>query len=175
MKKPFLVIFDGPMGAGKSTVAKLLQKKLKGKTALISLDNLKKIVSDYKLDSILHLDLASKSGATMTNLYLKEGINVIVEKAFTREEFLKAFLKLIKGKPKIFIYQIEVSLKKGLERVEKRENEKIKRSMLKNKLKEKVLRNYSHYNEFKYKRAKIFNSEKLSRKKILNEILEDFK
>ena len=102
MKKPFLVIFDGPMGAGKSTVAKLLQKKLKGKTALISLDNLKKIVSDYKLDSILHLDLASKSGATMTNLYLKEGINVIVEKAFTREEFLKAFLKLIKGKPKIF-------------------------------------------------------------------------
>jgi uridine kinase len=48
MKKPFLIIIDGPMGAGKSTVARLLQEKIGVKTALISLDVLKRIVSDYR-------------------------------------------------------------------------------------------------------------------------------
>jgi len=173
MKKPFLIILDGPMGSGKSTVAQLLQKRIKEKTALISLDKLKRIVSDYKLDSYEHLSLASKAGASMTNLYLKEGISTIVEKAFTRKEFLESFVTLIKTKSKIFIYQIEVPFDIGLSRVKERERLREKRLLPKNKLKGKVTRNYSNYNQFKYSKAKSFDSSKLTPRQITNKILKE--
>lgn len=171
MKKPFLIILDGPMGGGKSTIAKLLHDKIKDKTALISLDSLKRIVSGYKLDSYEHINLAAKTGVAMTNLYLKEGINVIVEKAFTKEEFLKSFLNLIKTKSNIFIYQIEVPLNIGLARVKEREDKK--ETMPKNKLKEKITRNHMNYNQFKYKKARVFDSSKLSPRNIANSILKE--
>ena len=174
MRKPFLIILDGPMGSGKSTVAQLLQKRIKEKTALISLDKLKRIVSNYKLDSYEHLRLAAKAGASMTNLYLKEGIDVIVEKAFIKEEFLKSFVNSIKTKSKIFIYQIEVPFDIGLSRIKEREKLKEK-GIPKNKLKEKVTRNYSHYNRFKYGKAKVFDSSKLTPRKIVNKILKEIK
>ena len=162
------------MGSGKSTVAKLLQKRIKERTALISLDNLKRIVSEYKMDSHLHLDLASKSGAAMVNLYLKEGLSVIVEKAFTIEKYLKSFLKLIKEKPKIFIYQIEVPFEIGFQRVKEREKLKEKR-IPKNKLKEKVTRIYEHFDKFRYNKAKVFDSSKLTPRQIVNRILKEIK
>jgi predicted ABC-type ATPase len=174
MNKPFLIIIDGPMGSGKSTVAQLLQKKIKEKTALISLDNLKRIVSSYKLDSHVHLSLASKAGAAMANVYLKEGVNVLVEKAFIREKFLKSFVNSIKVKSRVFIYQIEVPFHIGFSRVKEREKLKEK-GIPKNKLKEKVTRNYSHYHQFRYRRARVFDSSELSPGKIVNKILKDIK
>ncbi len=172
MTNPILIIIDGPMGSGKSTVAQLLQKRIKEKTALISLDSLKRIVSDYKLDSYEHIELAAKSGAAMTNTYLKEGISVIVEKAFTKEEFLLSFLKLIKVKSKRFIYQIEVPFEVGFSRVKEREKLKEK-GIPRNKLKEKVTRNYTHYSNSKYSKAQVFDSSKLTPQQIVNKILKD--
>lgn len=171
MKKPFLIIIDGSMGAGKTTVANLLHKTLK-RTALISLDKLKRIVSFYEMDSKEHLQLASDLGVAMTNEYLKKEINVIVEKAFTREEYLKSFIKSIKNKPNLYIYQIEVPLEIGLSRVKKREKLKEK-GIPRNRIKEKVTRNYSHYNQFKYSNAKIFDSSKLTPRMIANKILKE--
>ena len=175
MRNSFLIILDGPMGSGKSTVGQLLQKRIKEKTALISLDKLKRIVSDYKLDSHEHLSLASKAGASMTNLYLKEGISTIVEKAFIRKEFLESFINSIKTKSRIFIYQIEVPFNVGLSRVKEREKLKEKRTLPKNKLKEKVTRNYSNYDQFKYSKAKSFDSSKLTPRQITNTILKELK
>jgi len=40
--KLFLILIDGPMGAGKTTASKLLHKKLLG-TARVPLDEIKKI------------------------------------------------------------------------------------------------------------------------------------
>lgn len=40
MKKKFLVIIDGTIGSGKTTVAEILHDKIKG-TALVSLDNVR--------------------------------------------------------------------------------------------------------------------------------------
>lgn len=174
MKKPILIIIDGPMGSGKSTVAELLHKKIPGKTALISLDKLKRIVSEYKMDSLEHLELAAKSGAAMADTYLKDGINVIVEKAFTMEQYLRAFLKLIKTKPRIFIYQMEIPFELGILRVKERERLKEK-GIPKNKIKEKVTRNYKHFIESRYKDAKVFDSSKLTPRQIINKIIKDLK
>jgi hypothetical protein len=119
--------------------------------------------------------LAAKSGAAMTNLYLKEGISVIVEKAFTKEEFLVSFLKLIKINSKRFIYQIEVPFKIGFFRVNEREKLKGYKGIPKNKLKEKVTRNHYQYNNSKYNKARIFDSSKLTPRQIVNRIFEDIK
>ncbi len=174
MKKPFLIIIDGPMGAGKSTVAELLQKKMKGRVALISLDKLKRVVSEYKMDSFEHLELAAKSGSAMADTYLKEGINVIVEKAFTAEVYLKSFLKLIKTKSNILVYQVEVPFEIGFLRV--KEREKIKKGGIpKNKIREKVTRNYKVFSESRYGDAKIFDSSKLTPRKIVNQMVKDIK
>lgn len=174
MKLPILIVIDGPMGTGKSTVASMLQKKLDRKTALISLDKLKRIVSDYKLDSKEHLELAAKAGAAMANLYLKENINVIVEKAFTKKEFLESFIKRIKTKSRKLIYQIEAPIEITFPRIKEREKLKEK-GIPRNKLKEKVMRNYSHYKEGKYDKAKVFDSSKLTPRKIVNQVIKNIK
>lgn len=170
--KPKLIIIDGPMGAGKSTVAKLLHKKLKY-SALISLDRIKHIISGVKVDDLEHLQLASEIGATITKEYLKRDRNVIVEKAFTQDKYLKKFLKLINyNTKKTFIYQIEAPLHIRIERIKNRPfPDEIKR---KPSLK-KIKKNYYRYNNFKYKGAKTFDSYELSTKQIVNKILKDIK
>ena len=45
--KKFIVILDGPMGSGKSTVGELLAKKLR-RTALVNEDKIKWFISDFK-------------------------------------------------------------------------------------------------------------------------------
>lgn len=165
-----LILIDGPMGSGKTTVSKMLQKNIKSKTALISLDRLKAIVSDYKLDSKEHLNLASNSGAAIANVYLKDGIDTIVEKAFTREEFIKQFLRNIKIKCKKFIYQLEAPLEIRITRVKKRP---LPLGVKKRSPKSKVVRNDSHYKEFKYTKAIVFDSSKLTPRQIVNRIVND--
>ncbi len=171
-KRGKLIVIDGPMGSGKTTVSKLLQERIKEKTALVCLDKLKRMVSQNKLDNIIHLELAHEVGALMANFYLKKGVNVIVEKAFTKSEFLESFLKLIKGKPKIFIYQIEAPFEIRIKRVKEREKNK-SRGIPKNKLGEKMTRNTAHYDELKYQKARTFDTSKLGIRKITNEILKD--
>ena len=73
MKKPFLIIIDGPIGSGKTTVSELLHKKLR-KTALISLDKIKRLVSDYKPMHKYH-QLASEVGKAMVKEYLKNELD----------------------------------------------------------------------------------------------------
>ena len=172
-KKPILIVIDGPMGSGKTTVAKLLHKKFNrkmGLTALISLDRLKRIVSGYKLDSKIHLRLSSDIGISMTKEYLKNNINVIVEKAFTREEFLKSFIKPFKKKSKLLIYQIEAPATIRAIRVRERPlHPEVKKRPPKNKFE----RNARHYTQFKYKNAKVFDSSKLTPQQIVNRIIKD--
>ena len=170
MKKPFVIIIDGPIGAGKSSIANLLHSKLK-RTAIIRLDRIKHLISDYN-QSHKDLQLASDVGNAMVLIYLQNKINVIVEKAFTKEAFLKSFIKNLKNKARIFIYQLDAPLKIRIKRVKKRPipYDAKKRPTLK-----KIRDNSSHFYEFRYKKAKEFDTSKLSTKKIVNEILKDLK
>jgi thymidylate kinase len=175
MKKPFLIVIDGPMGAGKTTVANLLQGRMHkdlGFTALISLDRLKRIVSEYKMDSKIHLKLASDIGISMTKEYLKNNIDVIVEKAFTRAEFVDSFIRPFKKKARLFIYQIEVPADIGARRVRERP---LHPEIKKRPPKSKFERNIRHYSQFKYKKAKVFDSNKLTPRQIVNQIMKDIK
>ena len=74
-----LIILRGPAGTGKSTVAKLLQKKMGKKTALIEMDNIY-----YKVlqDDINH-KMVLQSVVNMADIFLKNDYNVIFEGVFT--------------------------------------------------------------------------------------------
>jgi len=175
MKKPFLIVIDGPMGAGKTTVSKLLHEKLHKKkrlNALISLDRLKRIISGYKMDSKIHLKLASDIGISMTKEYLKNNIDVIVEKAFTRAEFVDSFIRPFKKKARLFVYQIEVPTDIGARRVRERP---LHPEIKKRPPKSKFERNIRHYSQFKYKKAEVFDSSKLTPRQIVNKIIKDIK
>jgi shikimate kinase len=172
--KPFLILIDGPIGAGKSTVAKILHGKLK-RTALVALDRVKWLVSDFD-GSHKDLQLASDVGAAMAREYLLKGINVIVEKAFTRAEFVKSFLEDAVGnskKHKIFVYQLDVPLAVAHRRVQERPfplevNRKPSLS--------KIKRNQVNYAHFRYEAAtRVFDTMKMSAEKIAREILKDVK
>ena len=171
MKKPLLIKIDGPIGSGKTTVSNLLHKKLK-KTALICLDKIKRLVSDYQPKYKYH-HLASEVGKSMTKEYLKRGWNVIVEKAFTKEEFIKEYLNFKKNnKIKVFVFQIKSTLDVAIKRVRKRE--KFRESNTRLSL-NRIKRNHKHYDFYGYKKAKTFDSVKLKPEIIVKEILKELR
>lgn len=170
MEKQNLILIDGPIGSGKSTVAKLLHLKLK-RTALLSLDRIKWLVSDYRP---VHKDLqlASNIGKVMAKEYLRNNISVIVEKAFTRKEFLDEFARIGKNKKvKLFIYQIQAPLSVAIKRVAKRPIPKDGRG--KPLSRARVVRNHKHYELYRYKKATVFDSVALSPETITRRILRD--
>lgn len=169
MKKNFLIIIDGPIGAGKTTASDLLLKKMKN-TSRISLDNVKRLYSDFDLNEQNGHELAAEVGAAAVNVYLKKGINVIVEKAFTEARHLQNFLKQIKTSGvKVLIYQIDAPLEIRIKRVREREKVGDRRKLPK----EKIMKNHRNFIENKYLHAKVFDSSKLSAKQIANKILKE--
>jgi cytidylate kinase len=173
IKKPYLILIDGPMGAGKTTISELLQKKLlkkKRMNALLHLDKLKWILSGYKMDSKIHLGLASDIGIIMAKEYIKRGYDVIVEKGFATNEYLKSFVNPFKNKAKILIYQMEAPINLRIKRIVNRELNRKKKIPM-----EKIKRNTEHYNELRYKKAVVFDTSKLTPAAITNKILGDIK
>ncbi|MBI2044578.1 AAA family ATPase [Candidatus Pacearchaeota archaeon] len=157
-RKSFLILIDGPIGSGKSTTAKMLQMELYKKkrlSALISLDSLKRIVYGYKIDNKAYVELASNIGIAMAKEYLKRNMNVIVEKAFTREEFVNSFIKPLRKMTKILIYQLEAPFGLRVKRINKRE---LKRKDKKKLPVSKIKRNTKHYDKSKYREATIFDT-----------------
>lgn len=63
----FLIIIDGPMGAGKTMVAEALFKKVKN-VSIIKLDQIKRFYSDFDRNRDFGLGLASAIGVSMTKV-----------------------------------------------------------------------------------------------------------
>jgi uridine kinase len=83
LNKKFIIIIDGPMGSGKTTVATILHKKLK-RTAHIGLDRIKWFISDFKRIPEDN-EIIRSVVVAMTKEYLKQGISVIVEQGMRKE------------------------------------------------------------------------------------------
>jgi hypothetical protein len=85
-------------------------------------------------------------------------MDVIVEKAFVFDEYITSFVKPLKKDAKILIYQLEAP--KHI--LEKRVNERPLNAEGKRPPKEKIHRNISHFSKFRYRKAKVFDSSKLT-------------
>ncbi|HPX94183.1 MAG TPA: ATP-binding protein [Candidatus Moranbacteria bacterium] len=143
MQKTFLMILDGPMGAGKSTVAKALHLQL-DRTALLSWDDLKWMVNNLE-DTAENKNLIVDIRLEMAKKFLSSGFNVIVEGGFSKKERLMPLLKLADElSAKCFKYFLtaseEILLKRALARP-KPETEKEKIS------EENILKNIQNHPE----------------------------
>src|SRR3989344_6878236 len=84
MKTPFILIIDGMTGAGKSSVSKLLSKKLP-RTAVIGMDKVKLFISDFERNERDN-GIARNIIREMTKIYLDNEISVIIEQPIKSEE-----------------------------------------------------------------------------------------
>jgi predicted ABC-type ATPase len=171
MKKKLLIIIDGQNGAGKTTVSRLLHAKMPF-TALLHWDTTKKLVSGFKPSKKYH-KLAKEAMIALTNVYLKNGVNVIYEAYFGKGEFIHEVLDAMskhKSSTKVLVYQIEAPLEIQMKRVKERWLAgKTKRLLTK----AHVVKNNTFYEKHKYKGATIFDSSKLTAQQIANRILRD--
>ena len=92
--KQFLLLIDGPMGSGKTTVSAILHEKVKN-TAHIGLDRIKWFVSGFKRNKAQNT-MTRAVGMAMTKEYLRQGINVIVEQGM-RKETIKKYERVAKN------------------------------------------------------------------------------
>ncbi|MBI4185873.1 AAA family ATPase [Candidatus Berkelbacteria bacterium] len=168
-KKKFFVVIDGPMGAGKTTVAKLLHQKFK-RTALLGIDRVKWAVSDFTRsseDNAMTADVVLAMGRE----YLKHGLNIILDQGFMRKEFLHPYIQLAKKeKAHLLIYQLEAPRDILLGRITSRPKpDSAKRKVSKTK----TLKNIRTYFENKYAKAQIIDSSTLTPKQIVDMISKD--
>jgi deoxyadenosine/deoxycytidine kinase len=167
--KSFIILIDGPMGSGKTTIAQILHSKLK-RTAYIGLDRVKRFISDFKKNPIDN-EISRNVVLAMTSEYLKRGINVIIEQGM-REDYIKLLKKIAtKNKAQCFIYQLDAPK----ELLQKRVFERTKLANRPQISKARIERNYKIHLNSKYKHTKVFDSEKLSTEVIAKDILKEVK
>jgi predicted kinase len=165
MRKPFLILIDGPMGSGKTTVAKMLHEQLKD-TAHIGVDHIKRFISGFRTKPALN-DISKNVVVSMTEKYLANGISVIVEQAMTAKE-VDVFKRLAKKRGVVcLISQLEAPPESLTARVHQR-----------TKLLEKptvpqahIDKSHRTHTKNKYAKAVVFNSETMNAAQIAQAIL----
>ena len=163
----FLIIIDGPMGAGKTTVAKLLHERLK-RTALLGLDRIKWFISDFKRIPEDN-EIVRNVVAAMTKEYLRQGISVIIEQGMRKDSIEKLKKMARQNGATCLVYQLEAPKRLLLERVHERPRLPGKPRISN----ARIERNYKFHQENKYAKAIVFDAEKMTAKQIANRIMKD--
>lgn len=168
MNKQFLLILDGPMGGGKTTVSKLLFEKL-DKTLFTGFDKIKFTISGYSRTSAEN-EVVAGLVASLTFKALDKGLNVCVEQGFMKSEFLEPYIRKTKELDiPIFIFQLEAPREVLLSRILNRPKAEHAKQPISQ---EKVEKNLDTYFTYKYKRARIIDTSKKSPASIAEEIFE---
>jgi len=106
MKKRWILLIDGPMGAGKSTVTDILKSKLT-MTLVTGMDRIKCFVAGFNRTKEENIAVAHIVEA-ITDSAIKEGLNVIIEQGFMRAEYVKPYIDIASSNnANFFIVQIE--------------------------------------------------------------------
>lgn len=165
--RKFIMIIDGPMGAGKTTVAKLLHEKLK-RTALIGLDRIKWSISDFKRIPEDN-EIVRNVVVAMTKEYLRQGINVIIEQGMRKDNVEKLKRTAKRYGAHCLIYQLEAPKPLLFKRVHERPRLPGKPRISN----ARIERNYKFHQKNKYEKATVFDAEKLTAGQIANRIIKD--
>ena len=164
-----LIIIDGPMGSGKTTIGKLLHKRLK-RTVLLSSDAIKWFISDFERGE---RDNAI-SGAVLQAMckeYIKHDINILLPQGFWKKKYLEPYLKLAEeNNLNLFVYQLEAPREVLLERLKNRPKPEPAITPVPQ---ERIIQNLNTWEENRYQLGKVFNTVELSPEEIVQLILKD--
>lgn len=117
--KQFIAIINGPMGAGKTTVAEILKKKVPN-TAFISVDKIKWFVSDFDRTSEQN-QVAMEVVMAMSKVYLSNGLSIVYDQGLIKPGRFKQITDLAKGKDiKLFHFRLEAPKEILIERIKNR-------------------------------------------------------
>lgn len=115
-----VVIIRGNSGSGKSTVARILQKKAKTKTVIIQQDYFRRIflnVDDTNSGECIEIMLKNIDFA------FEKGYNVIIEGIFHSKNYLRFFDKVVQSHPdNNFIFYFDIPFEETLVRHETKPN-----------------------------------------------------
>lgn len=170
MKTSFIII-DGPMGAGKTTVAALLHPKLR-RTAMVANDRIKWFVSDYNRRR-KDTDITRKVVLAMCEEYLRNGISILMPQSFVHDSSMALFTRLAKRmRCRLRLYRLAAPRSVLLERVTKRPRAAEARTHLP---KSRILRNLRLHAKRHYEGAMILDTSILSPQQVANRILKDLR
>lgn len=169
--KQFMIIIDGPMGSGKTTIGELIHQKLK-RTALLSTDRIKWFISDFKRGPEDNA-LTAKVMMKMCEEYTKQGINLLIPQGFWKREYIEPYLILAKeNNLELFFYQLEANTDDLLGRIDKRGKAVLAKTPVP---KSRIKNNIKTWAENRYELGKVFDTSKLTAMQVANKIVKEVK
>lgn len=115
-RRQFVLLINGAIGAGKTTLANFLKKKLPQKTVFLDLDNIRTFFNSYEqtlyynnLTRLLMLDIAVA--------YIKQGCNVVIASSWPIK-FQKQLKRRLKGIKFVHIF-LDIHLKTSIQRAKR--------------------------------------------------------
>ena len=168
--KKFIIILDGPMGAGKSTIGDLIHKKLK-RTALVNNDRIKWFISDFRRNKKDNA-ISRKVLLQMCDAYLQQGINLVIPQPFTKNKVpLRPYVNLAKKhKAELHVFHLDAPKDVLLKRIKNRQTGKDVRLPL---AQSRVLRNIRVWKKERISVGKRVETDKATKGKIAKEILKE--
>lgn len=167
--KNFLVLIDGPMGSGKTTIGKILHSKLK-RTAILSTDAIKFFISDFERGE---RDNAISAAVLMQMCkeYIRQEINIVLPQGFWKKEFIDPYMQFAdENNLALFVYQLEAPKEMLLKRISNRP----KPAQAKTPVPvERILKNLETWESSRYEMGKVFDTATQSAEEIADCILQD--
>ena len=165
-----MIIIDGPMGSGKTTIGRLLHKELP-RTAILSTDAIKFFISDFER---CERDKAITTAVlfAMCKEYAKQGINVLLPQGFWKKEYIDPYIAFAKEHDlALFIYQLEAPRDVLLQRIANRPTPAGRTPPPQ----ERIMNNLQTWDEHKFAAGTVFNTEEMSAEQVAQHILEDIR
>ena len=163
----FMVIIHGPMGSGKTTLADLLHDEI-ANTAHFGADHIKWLVSGFK-NVPSHTQIAKNMVPLMADGYLKQGINLVLEQAFTASEINSLEGIAQKYGAQFYVY----GLNSDKEALRARIAERTQRLGKPEVSLEHINKSYDEYQQDTYKDGVLFDTQETSIRDIADRILKD--
>jgi len=174
--KKFIIILDGPMGSGKSTIGEMIAPKLK-RTALVNEDKIKWFISDFRRskrdNAIVRAVLVA-----MCKEYLRQGINLVVAQGFLKKKRpIAPFVAMAKKhKAALLIYHLDAPKQILLQRIKERMKGRNKiRGARPPIAKTRIHRNIKNWKANRYALGKEFATDKMSAQQVTEAILREIK
>ena len=163
-----MIIIEGPMGAGKTTISDLLHPKLP-RTAYLGMDKIKWFLSDFQRTNEDN-GLVNRVMHGMAKTFLEEGCNLLIGQGFWKKEYVQPYVDLAeKMKVDLYFYHLEAPVDVLRERIKSRPDTPNKPPLTD----ERIEKNLKTWKENKYELGKTFDTTKFSPEEVVELIIQD--